>query len=190
MLCCTRSDKPTRSFKARFIGIDGEPSRVMNTKDKDGKEQFISNALPDEKSMREVVDALETAKWSLVSVQSREQQRRPLAPFITSQLQRDASSKLGFNVRRTMGVAQRLYEGIDLGAEGTTGLITYMRTDSPRVSPEAIEGCARVDRKAVGRAVSACDHRMCTRARRTRRMRTKRFGQPMLRAPRNQLRAI
>ena len=68
-------------------------------------------------------------------VQSREQQRRPLPPFITSQLQRDASTKLGFNVRRTMGVAQRLYEGVDLGAEGTTGLITYMRTDYRRGWP-------------------------------------------------------
>ena len=139
-----------KSFKARFIGIDGEPSRVINTKDKDGKEQFIASALPDEKSMREVVDALETAKWSLVSVQSREQQRKPLAPFITSQLQRDASSKLGFNVRRTMGVAQRLYEGVDLGSEGTTGLITYMRTDSPRVSPEAIEGAREWIGKQLG----------------------------------------
>src|SRR5579863_7561701 len=132
-------DKQSASqFKARFVGIDGEPARVANGKDKDGKDQFISNALPDKKSMDEVVAALEGAKWSLASVQSREQQRRPLAPFITSQLQRDAAGKLGFNVRRTMGVAQRLYEGVDIGAEGTTGLITYMRTDSPRVAPEAI----------------------------------------------------
>jgi DNA topoisomerase-1 len=129
-----------KSFKARFVGIDGEPARVQNGKDKDGKDQFIANALPDGRSMDEVIAALDGARWSLVSVQSREQQRKPLAPFITSQLQRDAASKLGFNVRRTMGVAQRLYEGIDVGAEGTVGLITYMRTDSPRVAPEAIAG--------------------------------------------------
>jgi DNA topoisomerase-1 len=126
-----------KKLKARFVGIDGEPARVANGKDKEGKDQFLSNALPDKKSMDAVVSALEDAKWSLVSVQAREKQRKPLPPFITSQLQRDASSKLGFNVRRTMGVAQRLYEGIDLGSEGTTGLITYMRTDSPRVSPDA-----------------------------------------------------
>ena len=83
-------------------------------------------------------------------MQAREQQRRPLAPFITSQLQRDAANKLGFNVRRTMGVAQRLYEGIDLGAEGTTGLITYMRTDSPRVAPEAIAGAREWIAKELG----------------------------------------
>jgi DNA topoisomerase-1 len=137
-------------LKARFVGIDGEPARVANGQDKDGKEQFISNALPDEKSMKAVVAALETAKWSLVSVQSTEKQRKPLAPFITSQLQRDAASKLGFNVRRTMGVAQRLYEGIDVGAEGTVGLITYMRTDSPRVAPEAIAGAREWIAKQLG----------------------------------------
>jgi DNA topoisomerase-1 len=139
-----------KSFKAKFIGVDGEPARVANGKDKDGKDQFIANALPNEAAMAAVVAALEKAQWSLVSVQSREQQRRPLPPFITSQLQRDASTKLGFNVRRTMGVAQRLYEGIDLGAEGTTGLITYMRTDSPRVAPDAIQAAREWVGKQLG----------------------------------------
>ena len=109
-------------------------------------------------------------------MQRAEQQRRPLPPFITSQLQRDASSKLGFNVRRTMGVAQRLYEGMDLGAEGTTGLITYMRTDSPRVAPDAIAGAREWIAQEAGREVSARERPMFTRARRMRRMRTKRFG--------------
>ncbi|MGA3135087.1 MAG: type I DNA topoisomerase [Terracidiphilus sp.] len=139
-----------KSFKARFVGIDGEPARVANGKDEDGKEQFIANALADKKSMDEVVAALEKAEWSLVSVQSREQQRKPLPPFITSQLQRDASNKLGFNVRRTMGVAQRLYEGVAIGAEGPVGLITYMRTDSPRVAPEAIAGARAWIGKQLG----------------------------------------
>jgi DNA topoisomerase-1 len=137
-------------LKARFVGVDGEPARVANGADKDGKEQFLANALPDKKSMDAVLAALEKAQWSLVSVQSTEKQRRPLAPFITSQLQRDAASKLGFNVRRTMGVAQRLYEGIDVGTEGTTGLITYMRTDSPRVAPEAIAGAREWIGKQLG----------------------------------------
>jgi len=128
-----------KTFTARFVGVDGEPARVANGVDKDGKAQFIGSALPDEKSMNAVVAALDKARWTLASVQSKEQQRRPLSPFITSQLQRDASTKLGFNVRRTMGVAQRLYEGVEVGAEGTVGLITYMRTDSPRCSPESIE---------------------------------------------------
>jgi DNA topoisomerase I len=140
----------TKSFTARFTGIDGEPARVPNGKDKDGKDQYLGSALPDEKSVNEVMSALEKATWTLTSVQYREQQRRPLSPFITSQLQRDASSKLGFNVRRTMGVAQRLYEGIEIGPEGSVGLITYMRTDSPRVSPEAKEGAREWISKQLG----------------------------------------
>lgn len=139
-----------KKLKAKFIGIGGEPARVANGKDKDGKDQFIANALPNKKAMDEVTDALKDAEWRLTSVQSREQQRRPLAPFITSQLQRDAANKLGFNVRRTMGVAQRLYEGVEIGAEGTTGLITYMRTDSPRVSPEAVTGAREWIGKNLG----------------------------------------
>ncbi len=139
-----------KKLKARFVGINGEPVRVSTGPDKDGKEQFVSSALPDGKAMAEVTADLEHAKWSLVSVQSQEKQRRPLAPFITSQLQRDASSKLGFNVRRTMGVAQRLYEGVEIGAEGAVGLITYMRTDSPRIAPEAIAGAREWIGKHLG----------------------------------------
>ena len=139
-----------KTFKARFVGIDGEPVRVANGTDKDGKDQYLSNALPDEGSMKEVVAALGKSAWSLVSIESREQRRKPFAPFITSQLQRDAATKLGFNVRRTMGIAQRLYEGVEIGAEGTTGLITYMRTDSPRVAPEAITGAREWVKKELG----------------------------------------
>ena len=142
--------QPDKSFKARFTGINGEPIRVPNGQDKDGKDQFIANSLPDEKSMNEVMAALKGAKWSLASVQSREQQRKPLPPFITSQLQRDAAGKLGFNVRRTMGVAQRLYEGVEIGSEGPVGLITYMRTDSPRVAPEAIAGAREYISSQIG----------------------------------------
>ena len=144
----TQDDK---KLKARFVGINGEPARVANGKDKDGKEQFIASALPNKAAIDAAIVDLQTARWTLASVQSREQQRRPLPPFITSQLQRDAATKLGFNVRRTMGVAQRLYEGIDLGAEGTTGLITYMRTDSPRVAPDAIEGARAWIGKELGK---------------------------------------
>jgi len=140
-----------KSFKARFIGIDGEPARVSSGTDKDGKAQFIANALGDKAGMDATMAALKDAKWTLASVQATEKQRRPLPPFITSQLQRDASNKLGFNVRRTMGVAQRLYEGVDVGAEGTLGLITYMRTDSPRVAPEAKVGAREWVQKNLGK---------------------------------------
>jgi DNA topoisomerase I len=123
---------------ARFIGIDGQPARVPNGKDKDGKDQFIANAVPDESTALKIVEGATKAVWTVRFFEKKERKRFAQAPFTTSTLQQQAAARLGFNVRRTMGVAQRLYEGIDLGAEGTTGLITYMRTDSPRVAPEAI----------------------------------------------------
>jgi len=127
-----------QSFTARFIGVEGTPARVANGKDADGKEQFIANALADKAAVDEVVGDLERAKWSVRSVEKKERRSNPRAPYTTSKLQQDASARLGFNVRRTMGVAQRLYEGVEIGSEGTVGLITYMRTDSTRVAPDAI----------------------------------------------------
>ncbi len=127
-----------QSFTARFVGVNGTPSRVANGKDEEGKELFLSNALPDKEAVDEAVGELEHAKWSVRSVEKKERRNNPKAPYTTSKLQQDASGRLGFNVRRTMGVAQRLYEGVEIGAEGTVGLITYMRTDSTRVSPDAI----------------------------------------------------
>jgi DNA topoisomerase I len=127
-----------QSFTARFVGVNGTPSRVANGKDEEGKELFLSNALPDKEAVDEAIGELEHAKWSVRSVEKKERRNNPKAPYTTSKLQQDASGRLGFNVRRTMGVAQRLYEGVEIGAEGTVGLITYMRTDSTRVSPDAI----------------------------------------------------
>jgi DNA topoisomerase I, bacterial len=127
-----------QGFTARFVGVNGVPSRVTNGTDADGKEQFIANSLPDEDAVNEVAGELEKATWSVRSVEKKERRNNPKAPFTTSKLQQEAAGRLGFNVRRTMGVAQRLYEGVEIGAEGTVGLITYMRTDSTRVSPDAI----------------------------------------------------
>src|SRR5207247_3602907 len=79
------------------------------------------------------------ADYIVKSVATREKKRNPVAPFITSTLQQEASRKLRFSVKRTMMLAQRLYEGIELGKEGSVGLITYMRTDSTRIAGEAIE---------------------------------------------------
>ncbi len=82
--------------------------------------------------------ALEHARFAVGAVENKERRRNPLAPFITSKLQQDAGRKLRFSVKRTMALAQRLYEGVELGSEGLVGLITYMRTDSTRVSPDAV----------------------------------------------------
>jgi DNA topoisomerase-1 len=121
--------KEGSEFTARFLGIDGEKA-VVETVD--------APSLPNKERMDAVVAALEKAQWSVANVEKKERRRNPTAPFTTSKLQQDASRQLGFSVRRTMGVAQRLYEGIELGSDGLVGLITYMRTDSTRVSPDAI----------------------------------------------------
>lgn len=146
----TLQSAPKNEFVARFTGIDGVPSRVANGKDKDGKELFLSGALPNEEETNRVVAELKKAAWSVAQVERKERRRNPLAPYITSKLQQDASSRLGFNVRRTMGVAQRLYEGVEVGTDGTVGLITYMRTDSTRVSPDSIVEARNYVRKTLG----------------------------------------
>jgi DNA topoisomerase-1 len=86
----------------------------------------------------EIVAQLEAADYVVKSVGTREKKRNPVAPFITSTLQQESSRKLRFSVKRTMMLAQRLYEGIEIGKEGAVGLITYMRTDSTRISADAI----------------------------------------------------
>ncbi len=109
------------AFDARFIGIGDEKTEV-----------------PNEQEASKIVEALRQAAWSVRSVDKKERRRSPAPPFTTSKLQQDASRKLRFSVKRTMMIAQRLYEGVDVGDEGTAGLITYMRTDSVRVSNEAV----------------------------------------------------
>jgi DNA topoisomerase-1 len=93
--------------------------------------------LPDEASTKGVLAQMEKAAYEVSKVKRGERRRRPPAPFITSTLQQEASRKLGFAAKRTMALAQGLYEGQDVGNGGTTGLITYMRTDSPSVSASA-----------------------------------------------------
>lgn len=85
-----------------------------------------------------IVKAVEKGEWLLDSVTKKERKRNPVAPFITSTLQQEASRKLNFSPKKTMMLAQRLYEGIALEGKGTVGLITYMRTDSTRMADEAI----------------------------------------------------
>lgn len=99
-----------------------------------GKKVSLANASEAEAMKKR----LESASYSVSKIVEQEKKRHPLPPFITSRLQQDASRKLSFSAYKTMRVAQKLYEGVDLGEMGTVGLITYMRTDSPRVSPEAV----------------------------------------------------
>ena len=94
--------------------------------------------IPNQAAADSVVAQLEGASYVVRSVETREKRRNPVPAFITSTLQQEASRKLRLSVKRTMALAQRLYEGIALGKEGPVGLITYMRTDSTRVSEEAL----------------------------------------------------
>ena len=139
-----------QEFVAKFTGIDGVPARVANGVDEEGKEQFLAGALENGERTGEVVAQLEKAAWSVANVDRKERRRNPVAPYTTSKLQQDASSRLGFNVRRTMGVAQRLYEGVQIGKDETVGLITYMRTDSIRVAPDAIVEARDYVKKNLG----------------------------------------
>jgi DNA topoisomerase I len=95
-------------------------------------------AIGDETASARIVKDLDGARYTVQSVGTKEKKRNPVPPFITSTLQQEAARKLRFSVKRTMMLAQRLYEGVELGAEGAVGLITYMRTDSVRVSDDAL----------------------------------------------------
>jgi DNA topoisomerase-1 len=94
--------------------------------------------LPSREITDDLVANLAGVDYTVKSVATREKKRNPVAPFITSTLQQDSSRKLRFSVKRTMTLAQRLYEGIEIGKEGSVGLITYMRTDSTRIADDAI----------------------------------------------------
>ncbi|MFW6205961.1 MAG: type I DNA topoisomerase [Gemmatimonadota bacterium] len=113
-----------RDFEAKLHRIDGK--------------KFT---LADEAAARAVLDALAGVPFTVAAVKRRERSKNPPPPFTTSTLQQEASKRLGFNARTTMRVAQRLYEGVDVGG-GAAGLITYMRTDSTRVAGSAA-GVAR-----------------------------------------------
>jgi len=113
-------------FTARLAEIDGQ------------KLDHKQLRLDAKARVDEVLAGLPGATWTVTSVEKKERRRHPTPPFITSKLQQEASRKLGFQPSRTMRIAQRLYEGVELGDEGAVGLITYMRTDSTRIAGDAI----------------------------------------------------
>ena len=110
------------------------PPFTANLVKKDGRNVEITGA----DQAQEVRRDLEAAAFTVAKVQLKERRRYPVPPFITSKLQQEGVKKLRFTVKKTMQVAQRLYEGVELGEEGSVGLITYMRTDSIRVSDDAL----------------------------------------------------
>ena len=116
------------------LGAKKPPLLTARLAKRDGENLEIG----DEAASKAILDALDGTKYIVDSVTTREKKRNPVPPFITSTLQQESSRKLRFSVKRTMMLAQRLYEGVELGDEGSVGLITYMRTDSTRVSQDAL----------------------------------------------------
>jgi DNA topoisomerase-1 len=97
-----------------------------------------------------IVKALEKAAYQVTKIEQKDRNERPSPPFTTSTLQQQASNRLGYSAKRTMMIAQRLYEGVELGSEGAVGLITYMRTDSTRVADDALKACRELIGKQFG----------------------------------------
>ncbi|MBR2575929.1 MAG: type I DNA topoisomerase [Firmicutes bacterium] len=113
-------DSKVRSFEAKLAEMDGKKITVRSEEEANG-----------------ILEELKKGGYRVSAIDNKKTARKPLPPFTTSTLQQEASSKLGFLTRRTMFTAQQLYEGIDIKGEGTVGLVSYIRTDSVRVSEEA-----------------------------------------------------
>jgi DNA topoisomerase-1 len=129
------SGKLPPAFDARLYKIEDKTVKTGNFGE-DLKKNEVH--IKDEKTASSIVEEAGRENFVVDSVTTKERKRNPVPPFITSKLQQEAARKIGFSVKRTMTTAQKLYEGVEVGAEGSVGLITYMRTDSTRVSDAAL----------------------------------------------------
>ena len=135
--------KDKEKFKSAFYGVDGKKTE-----------------LPNIDAVKEVLAKIDKKKDFVVEkVVSRQRRRQPAAPFTTSTMQQEANKRLGYRTRRTMSIAQQLYEGISLGKQGTVGLITYMRTDSKRTSPVAQQEASKFLHENYGAEFAAKSQR-------------------------------
>ena len=119
--CSVKGDKKTVRFNARLSTVDGKKAQIRNGEEAD-----------------KICKKIEKTDFKITEIRKKEKRRQPAPPFTTSSLQQEASRKLGFTTARTMQVVQQLYEGIDIAGEGTQGLVTYIRTDSVRISDDAL----------------------------------------------------
>lgn len=140
-----QGDLKERSFVATLHSIGGKRIEKELVEGKDVV------TVQSEIEAKKLVTQLKHSNFKIAKVEKKEKKRRPVPPFITSTLQQEASRHYGFAASRTMGIAQSLYEGVDLGSEGTEGLITYMRTDSVRVEMEAINAARTLINRAYGK---------------------------------------
>lgn len=134
--------KGNDTFEAQFYRLGSEPFDLKTEQD-----------------VQHVLNHIQGNEFFVTAVTKKERKRNPVAPFITSSLQQEAARKLNFRTRKTMMVAQQLYEGIDLGSEGTVGLITYMRTDSTRVSESAQQEAMQYIEQTFGTSYVATEKR-------------------------------
>lgn len=130
--------KGRKKFKANFYGLNGKKKKLKTDKD-----------------VKEVTQKLISKEYKIQNVEKKERKRNPALPFTTSSMQQEAARKINFRTRKTMMVAQQLYEGISLGKEGTVGLITYMRTDSTRISELAKDEAATYIEDKFGKEFSS-----------------------------------
>lgn len=126
------------SIQARLEGKNPPPFLAQLEKAFAKKIDNKKNRIATGQEARAIVAAVQTAQFQVEAVEKKKKKRNPSPPFITSTMQMDANRKLRFSAKKTMTLSQRLYEGIELGAEGPTGLITYMRTDSTRINNDSL----------------------------------------------------
>lgn len=119
--CAVKGEKKPISFSAKFTSLDGQKTAVSNRNEAD-----------------QIKALIESGDFTVTDIKRKEKKRQPAPPFTTSSLQQEAGRKLSFTTAKTMQVVQQLYEGVDLEGEGAQGLVTYIRTDSVRISDEAM----------------------------------------------------
>jgi len=136
----------SKEFEGNFYGLDGKKTELKSEED-----------------VKTVLGKLEGNSFEIKSVTKKERKRNPALPFITSSLQQEAARKLNYRAKKTMMLAQQLYEGIELGKEGTVGLITYMRTDSTRISETAKKEAVEYIEKTYGQKFLSTEQRKETK---------------------------
>ncbi|MBR3628604.1 MAG: type I DNA topoisomerase [Elusimicrobia bacterium] len=142
MMICDREEEIEKFVPVEYWSIeaelkkDNDMSFTANLISKDGK-KFEKLSIQNKEQADNILKELETAKYQVSSVEKKERKRSPYPPYTTSTMQQDASRRIGFSSSKTMSVAQKLYEGIQIGSQGVVGLITYMRTDSLNIAAVA-----------------------------------------------------
>ncbi len=130
-------DTKNALLNARLVAFDNQSIKNPEGSADDLENLKNTHYIQSEEQAKELIEKIKNEKFQIDDIIKRTVKRNPQPPFTTSSMQQEASKRLGFSNKRTMAIAQKLYEGVSIGSEGTSGLITYMRTDSIRISPDA-----------------------------------------------------